>query len=116
MPVQKSFTFYQNAQSAVDWQVTDDSGAVVNNASLVLSIYWGRDKVRPDIVPGLVVASVNALSMVFSNTTNNYTASFTITANSAPIGGDYTVVIDATLSASPLDHWERPAVILSTGL
>lgn len=116
MSVQKSFTFYPDTQSEVDWTVTDGSGNVVNNASVVLTLYGGRDKVRPDIVPGTPVTNVNAIAFTFSSTTNTYSAQFTFTSTNAPDGGDYTLVIDATVSGTPIGHWERPAVIVNTGI
>lgn len=115
MSVQKSFTFYPNTESAIDWVVTDDNGNFVNNASLVLTLYWGRDKVRPDLVPGVPVTNVNSISMTLSSG-NTYTGTFTISSLNAPQGGDYTLVVEATINSNPIGHWERPAVVVDTGV
>src|SRR6478736_8078408 len=96
MSVQNSFTFYPNTVNEVDWTLTDVSGNMVNNASMVLTLYWGRDRIRPDLVPGIAVPNVSNVTMGFASQTNAYSAQFTFSPSSAPIGGDYMLVVDAT--------------------
>lgn len=116
MSVQKSFTFYTGTRSTVSWTVTDGSDNFVNNASVTLTLYWGRDKIRPDTVPGVPVPNANSIAMTVNNTSNTYSSQFTLSSADAPDGGDYTLVIDAAVSNAPYGHWERPAVVVDTGI
>lgn len=113
MTVQKSFTFFSNSANQVNWTLIDATGASVNTAAVTATLYWGRDRLKPDQIPGIAINGFSAVDLVFAS--GIY--SVVIPAlDTLPNGGDYILVVDAVDgSGNPLAHWERPAVVVQYG-
>jgi hypothetical protein len=115
MGVQKSFTFFSQELNQVSWTLTDQNGNPVNSAAVVATLYWGRDRINPNATPGIAVSQFTAINLTYSSTTNSYVGTIPGLFDE-PIGGDYTLVVDAKDgSGSQLGHWERRAVITVSG-
>ena len=109
----KSLTLYINGQNTIPWEVTDSSGTPLTNvnANVTMSLVWGRDRIRPDLSPGVTVnnfpVTMSYVGNVFSATVNSLVGVFP--------GGDYTVIINAAAGLTTLAYWERPAVLILNG-
>lgn len=107
-------TLFINGQNQINWSVNDSAGQVIN-ANVTASLYWGRDRIRPDLSPGIV--AVNAFSLTLNSTTNVYSAVVNSFTGVYP-GGGYTLIVNATNptnGSAQIDHWERPAVLILNG-
>lgn len=115
MTVAKSFTFFSNATNDLFWVVTDAAGTVINNAVVVANLYWGRDRLKPDQVPGTAVPGFTAVSLPFSGPDSQYKATIAALTN-VPNGGNYILVVNVKDSNNnQIAHWERPAVVIESG-
>jgi hypothetical protein len=110
MSVPSSFTFFSKNQNMLTWTVTDVTGANVNSASVTATLYFDRDPIDPDLNPGDAVPTFTDVSLLFNVQDQKYEVVIPATFD-PPVGGNYTLVVDASNAGVGLGHWERRAVV-----
>lgn len=116
MTISGSYTFFSEGPNSLSLSLTDANGVGLSNTSVVVaSLYWGRDRLNPNVTPGVVVANFDAINCAYNVNSQTFVGSIPGTFNT-PIGGDYTLVVDAEDSSqNSLGHWERRAVVVVSG-
>lgn len=104
-----SFTFTWNNPATISWNVFDDNDQPVLGAVVKATLYGDRSEDRPDLTPGAPVGAMNNLTLA---EVGGGLYAVNVLASAIPAPGDYVMVVDATLSAIPIGHWEEPASIV----
>ena len=118
MSMPSSFTFYAGCGQDLVISLADPSGAAISNASVFGTLYYGRSKLDAKNVPGDATIGFTNVSCVESETTlGTYVGSIGYFGDFNPdiMGGDYTLVVNATKAETTPIHEERPAVVVRVG-
>jgi hypothetical protein len=116
MAVQKSFTLFSQNLNELTWTVEDCGGTMVNNAVVVATLYYQRDRINPALVPGSPVPNLTAVTLTYNVPVANVYAAIVPALFNATQSGDYVLVVDISAAdTTPLAHWERPAVVIPNG-
>jgi hypothetical protein len=81
----------------------------IDNATVLVTFYSGRDRKRPDLTPGTPVSSV--LTNLNLPHTGSGTYSIKIPASNVPPPGTYVRVTDATTPSPSVGHWEDLVIV-----
>lgn len=116
MTIPESFTFFNESQNVVSLMPTDSTGVQLPNTSNVtVTLYWGRDRINPNVTPGIVVQNANAVQLSYNSISNTFSGVISSDFD-APPGGDYVLVVSAVDNlGSAIGHWERRAVVVVSG-
>jgi hypothetical protein len=113
MAVPNSLTFRAKALQSLSWTLTNVNGSSLSGATVTATLYTGRNRQNPDIIPGTPDSIFNNITLVETPTSSGiYIGSIPSTFDPSPTLIDFTVVITATGTAQ--DSWQVPAVILSS--
>jgi hypothetical protein len=108
LPVKTSFV--------LSWTLTDAQDQPINNADVIATLYAGRSLTNPDAAPGEATPPIIGLVLPYvAASAGVYSATVPATLGPLPDGTGYILVIDATITGSPIYHAEQPVVIDTAG-
>jgi hypothetical protein len=115
-----SITFQTKTAFVLTWTLTDTQGNAINNASVTATLYTKRSLRDPDAIPGTPVPPIDNLTLDYvAASAGVYSASVPGTLDPATDpgldGGSFVLVLDGTVSGSPIYHTEQPVVIETAG-
>lgn len=102
----------------LQWTLTDSSGAPINNANVIATMYQGRSAINPGAQPGIVTPPINASVLLYVAASNGvYQAAEPATLDPTPnADGTYppfTLVVDATVASVSVYHREEPIQVVA---
>ncbi len=97
----------------LQWTLTDPSGAPINNANVVATLYVGRSLTNADNVPGTPVSPlINVALNYVAASAGVYQGSIPATLDPPPTAQSYILTVDASVSGVPVYHTEQPSSVV----
>src|ERR1700749_4858793 len=92
------------------WTLTNADNTPVDTASVTATLYQGRSRINPDLVPGTPVTNLTNVNLAYiAASQGQYQA--LISPIDSELGGDYILVIDGVIGTTPVYHNETPVVL-----
>jgi len=112
-----SFSFRCLQQSQLTWTITNVDGSPTSGLTVVATLYSGRSRINPTLVPGTADSVFNNIAMPETPVSSGiYIGTIPNTFNPAAVPGfvanQFVVVITASSGASVLETWTIPAVVV----
>jgi hypothetical protein len=103
------YVFPANSSFQFIWNLVDQTGTPVEDATVLATLYYGRDLGNPTLYPGTAVTNFSAVTLVNQNN-GQYIGVISAMTGTQP-GAGYVVVVDSTRPDTTVGHWEELAVV-----
>ena len=111
-----SLTFPVRTAFALNWTLTDDTGQQINNAVVTATLYAGRSPINPLATPGTPVSPIINTTLAYvAASAGVYSAAIPATLNPTPDGAGFILVVDGTVSGTPIYHAEQQVTLETVG-
>ena len=106
--------FYAKNAFTLQWTLVDQSNNPINNAVVTATLYAGRSIVNPDSFPGVAVSPISNVTLTYVLSSNGvYQAAIPATLDPPPDITGFVLVIDGTVTAVPVYHYEELSTVVN---